>query len=135
MASRVKNISIDQGADFSIVFSAYESPSATAVMDLETTHYANAQMRKSDQHTDSAFTFTTSVAAGSDLITISANNLQTSSVKAGRYLYEVILTDSSVNPDTKIRVLEGVASVTSSVEVGAMYTINSTGYDVRSSYT
>ena len=134
MASRVKNITIDQGTDFSITFSAYRYPSSTAKIDFTGEYYANAQMRKSDQHTNSALTFTTVISTGADTITMTANSLQTTSVKAGRYLYEVVLTDIRSTP-VKTRVLEGVASVASSVELGSMYTINSTGYDVRSSYT
>ena len=136
MASRTRNITIDQGADYSQTFSVYESPGSTSVMTMGAGDYANAQIRKSSQYTNSALTFDVDMDdAGEGKITITANNYLTSKVKAGRYLYEIVVTDISPNPDTKIRVQEGIATVTPSVEVGSMYTINSTGHDVRSSYT
>lgn len=139
MASRTRNITIDQGADYTETFVVYDSPNSTVGIDMDSDYHANAQLRKSPSHTNSVLTFTTSIShsggAGSDTVTISANNIQTSNVKAGRYLYEIVLTDKGPSPDLKKRVQEGIATVTSSVEVGSMYTINSTGHDARSSYT
>lgn len=132
MASRTKNITIDQGSDYSQTFTVYSSPSATAKLDLTTLHHANAQMRKSSLHTDSALTFNTSISTTADTLTLKANNIVTKGVKSGRYFYEVVLTDTELN--LKTRVLEGIATVTPSVEVGSMYTTNSTGGDGSSNY-
>jgi hypothetical protein len=134
MASRTKNITIDQGSDYSQSFTVYSSPSATAKLDLTTLHHANAQMRKSSLHTNSAITFNTSISTSADTITLKANNIVTRGIKSGRYLYEVVVTDRNVSPATKTRVLEGIATVTPSVEVGSMYTTNSTGGDGSSNY-
>ena len=134
MASRTRNITIDQGSDYSESFTVYASPSATAKLSLTTNHYANAQMRKSSLHTNSAMTFNVSISTSADTITLKANNAITSGVKGGRYLYEVVLTNTFVGPPEKTRVLEGIATVTPSVEVGSMYTSNSSGLDDSSNY-
>lgn len=132
MASRTKNITIDQGSDYSQTFTVYSSPSATTKLGLDSNHHANAQMRKSSLHTDSALTFNTSISTTADTLTLKANNIVTKGVKSGRYFYEVVLTDTELN--LKTRVLEGIATVTPSVEVGSMYTTNSTGGDGSSNY-
>lgn len=134
MASRTKNITIDQGSDYSQTFTVYSSPSATAKLDLTASHHANAQMRKSSLHTDSALTFNTVISTSADTLTLKANNIVTKGVKSGRYFYEVVLTARNVSPPIKTRVLEGIATVTPSVEVGSMYTTNSTGGDGSSNY-
>jgi hypothetical protein len=45
------------------------------------------------------------------------------------------LVNVQTNPDKKIRIQEGIATITPSVEVGSMYTTNSTGGDGSSGYT
>ena len=50
-------------------------------------------------------------------------------------MYEIVLTDGGAGAKPKTRIVEGIVTVAPSVEVGSMYTINSTGHDVRSSYT
>lgn len=134
MASRTKNITIDQGSDYSQTFTVYGSPSATTKLGLDANHHANAQMRKSSLHTNSALTFDVSISAVADTITLKANNIITSGVKSGRYLYEIVVTDKNGTLPIKTRVLEGIATVTPSVEVGSMYTTNSTGGDGSSNY-
>ena len=134
MASRTKNITIDQGSDYSQTFTVYSSPSATTKLGLDANHHANAQMRKSSLHTDSALTFNTSISIADDTITLKANNIITSGVKSGRYLYEIVVTDNNGSLPIKTRVLEGIATVTPSVEVGSMYTVNSSGLDDSSNY-
>lgn len=137
MASRTINIVMDQGANYSRGFSPYPSPESSNIIDLDGNHFANAQIRQSAFHTDSVLTFTTQIThtGGPDLVTISANSVQTSQVKAGKYLYEIVLTDATLDGNPKTRIVEGLVTVSPSVEVGSMYTINSTGHDVRSSYT
>jgi|TARA_R110000765_G_scaffold155078_1_gene258121 hypothetical protein len=139
MANRNRDITIDQGADYSQTFVLYDSPAATTKMTINnpTQWVANAQMRKSPSHTKSALTFVTDMtdAGASSKITITANGTITKSVKAGRYLYEIVLTNNSVDFGPKTRVQEGIATVTPSVEVGSMYTINSTGYDDSTNYS
>ena len=134
MASRTKNITIDQGSDYSQTFTVYSSPSATTKLGLDANHHANAQMRKSSLHTNSVITFATSISIADDTITLKANNIITSGVKSGRYLYEIVVTDKNGTLPIKTRVLEGIATVTPSVEVGSMYTTNSTGGDGSSNY-
>jgi hypothetical protein len=134
MASRTKNITIDQGSDYSLTVNVFSSPSSTSRILLDSNHHANAQMRKSALHTNSVITFATSISTSADTLTISANNTITKGAKSGRYLYEVVLTDKNVSPPTKTRVMEGIATVAPSVEVGSMYTVNSSGLDDSSNY-
>ena len=127
MASRVQNITIDQGTDFSVSLDIYESKSVTAKADLGASHYANAQMRKSYEYTNSALTFTATIDQANDRVTLSANNSQTK-IKAGRYLYEVVVTYTGGSPDTKFRAVEGIATIAPAVSVGTMYTGGASGY-------
>jgi len=138
MANRNRDITIDQGADYSQIFVLYDSPAATTKLVLATPAQwvANAQMRKSPSHTNSALTFVTDLTDGMNSnIKITANGVITKAVKAGRYLYEIVLTNNGVGGSPKTRVQEGIATVTPSVEVGSMYTINSTGYDDSTNYS
>jgi len=134
MASRTKNITIDQGSDYSLTVNVFSSPSSTSRIILDAAFHANAQMRKSSLHTNSVITFATSISTSADTLTISANNMITKGAKSGRYLYEVILTDKNGTLPIKTRVLEGIATVTPSIEVGSMYTVNSSGLDDSSNY-
>lgn len=128
MASRYKNITIDQGTDFSANLEIYKTPASTAKESLGAQHYANSQIRKSYSHTNSALTFSTSVDSGADTVTITANNIQTKALKSGRYVYEVVITFTGGSTDDKWRAVEGIATVTPSAELGSMYTGGSSGY-------
>jgi hypothetical protein len=135
MANRTRNITIDQGTDYLEEFTIYNKPPLTTKMTISSGWYANAQIRKSSTHKDSILTFETVVDAGEKIVKLTANNLVTSKVKEGRYLYEIILVNTTADPDQKIRIQEGIATIAPSVEVGSMYTTNSTGGDGSSSYT
>jgi hypothetical protein len=127
MASRVQNITIDQGTDFTVSLDIYSSKSDTSKTDLGSSHYANAQMRKSYEYTNSALTFTATVDQAEDQVILSANNYQTK-IKAGRYLYEVVVTYTGGSPDTKFRAVEGIATIAPAVEYGSLYTGGASGY-------
>jgi len=135
MANRTRNITIDQGTDYSEEFTVYNKPPLTTKMTIGAGWYANAQLRKSSTHKDSVLTFETSVNSTEKTVKLTANNIMTSKVKEGRYLYEIVLVNVQTDPDTKIRIQEGIATITPSVEVGSMYTTNSTGGDGSSGYT
>jgi hypothetical protein len=138
MANRTRDITIDQGTDYSQTFVVYDSPAKTSTLTMlnPSSWVANAQMRKSPNHIKSSLTFVTDLSdAQNSKITISANGTITKTVKAGRYLYEIVLTNNGASGNPKTRVQEGIATVTPSVEVGSMYTINSTGYDDSTNYS
>lgn len=107
MATRV-NIVIDQGTDFETSISLTNSDGGQ--LDL-TGMSAASQIRKT--HTSSnAVNFTTALANASGTLTLSLNNATTSSMSAGRYVYDVELTDAS---NVVSRILEGVVTVTPEV--------------------
>ena len=107
MATRV-NIVIDQGTDFETSVSLTDATGSQ--LDL-TGMSAAAQIRK--HHTSSNSTaFSTALANATGTLTLTLNNSVTSALTAGRYVYDVELTDSS----SKIgRILEGIVTVTPEV--------------------
>jgi len=105
MAIFVVNLIIDQGADFQQTFDLAAANSEP----LDLTNYtASAQMRK---HGGSKKAYNFSVVftdreAGQ--IRISLTDVVTRSIKAGRYIYDIILTDQN---SEKLKILEGQALV------------------------
>lgn len=98
------NLVIDQGATFSADLSLKDDNGD--VMNLNG-YTANSQMRK--WYTSSnctAFTTVINVAAGSITLSLTAN--QTSNLVAGRYVYDVEVTENGVIS----RVVEGIVTVT-----------------------
>jgi len=107
MATRV-NIVIDQGTDFETSINLTNSSGDQ--LDL-TGMSAASQIRKT--HTSSnSVAFTTALANASGTLTLSLNNATTSNMTAGRYVYDVELTDAS---NVISRILEGVVTVTPEV--------------------
>lgn len=107
MATRV-NIVIDQGTDFETSINLTDSSGDQLNL---TGMSAASQIRKT--HTSSnSVAFTTALANASGTLTLSLNNATTSSMTAGRYVYDVELTDAS---NVISRILEGVVTVTPEV--------------------
>ena len=107
MATRV-NIVIDQGTDFETSINLTDSSGDQLNL---TGMSAASQIRKT--HTSSnSVAFTTALANASGTLTLSLNNATTSSMTAGRYVYNVELTDAS---NVISRILEGVVTVTPEV--------------------
>jgi hypothetical protein len=106
----ISNIFIDQGATFSTTVTIEDATSSA----LDLTNYtAIAQIRKTYQSataTDFTVTFDSDRTTG--LITISLTDTQTSAFEEGRYVYDLVITDSG---GTKTRVVEGIATVNPSV--------------------
>jgi len=98
----ISNIYIDQGADFTTTL--YINDSEGLPLDL-TAYSVAAQLRKtysSSEAVDFQASFSENRESGQ--IIISLNNIQTSNIIPGRYVYDVILTA----PDSiKTRVVEG----------------------------
>ena len=74
---------------------------------------ASSQMRKSYYSTSVAATFSVSTGANAALgiITISLDSANTANINAGRYVYDVYITNAS----SRTRVLEGIVNVSPQV--------------------
>ena len=59
-----------------------------------------------------AATFTLALTAATGQVTVTLTDVQTAALTSGRYVYDILLTDSSGD---KTRILEGHATVTPSV--------------------
>jgi len=106
----ISNLFLDQDADFTTTVTINDS--AGSALDL-TGYTALAMIRKTYQST-TATTFTSTFVSPRTLgqITISLTDTQTAALEAGRYVYDMVITDSSGN---KTRVVEGIATVNPSV--------------------
>ena len=102
----VSNIVINQGADFSQVFNLAD-PSNDSI-DL-TDYVFTAQMRKHAGSSVSVNLNPTLVTPSTDgTIRITLTDTQTSTLKPGRYVYDILITDTS---GIKTRAVEGSAIV------------------------
>lgn len=98
-------LDIDQGSDFTAEFTL-ENDDGTSMNLAGFSVYS--QFRKSYGSTTS-YTFTSHVVNGAGgVISISFSGDQSSSVRPGRYLYDVEIRDYSGN---KIRVIEGILTI------------------------
>ena len=108
MAS-ISNIFIDQGADFTTTVTVSDANGDAVSL---SGYSVAAQIRKSHlSSTSTAFTASISNASAGE-ITISLTDSQTTSLEAGRYVYDVLITASG---GTKTRVVEGQVTVNPSV--------------------
>ena len=105
----VSNFYIDQGADFSTTLSLTDSNGD--ILNL-TGYTAIGQMRKTFGSGTVAATFTIAMSAATGQVTVTLTDVQTTAITSGRYVYDILLTDSSGD---KTRILEGHATVTPSV--------------------
>ena len=102
MAVYVSNLTVDTGTTFSQVFTL-EAASTNSPTDL-TGYSISAQMRKHAGST-SATNFTTNIVnASQGKIRVGLTTSETTSLKAGRFMYDVLITDSS---GEVTRVVEG----------------------------
>ena len=106
----ISNLFIDQDADFTTTVTINDSNGSA--LDL-TSYTALAMIRKTYQST-TATTFTSTFVSPrtTGQITISLTDTQTAALEAGRYVYDLVITDTSGN---KTRVVEGIATVNPSV--------------------
>jgi hypothetical protein len=102
----VNNLVINAGSDFSQTFNL-ETSDTNSALDL-TGYTATAQMRKY-AGSSTATDFTTSISTPSNLgkIIVSLSSAQTTNLKPGRYVYDVVITRNSI----KSRVIEGMVLV------------------------
>ena len=110
MSVYVSNIVINGGTDFSQVFTL-EDAGTNSPLNL-TNYTIKSQMRK---HTNATgvTTFTSSIFnAASGQIKIGLSTSQTANLKEGRYVYDVVITDTS---SIMTRVVEGMVLVRAGV--------------------
>lgn len=102
------NIIIDQGTDYSTDITVTDDDGDS----LNITGYsANAVMKKHYTSSNS-YAFTCAINGNSGILTLSMSANTTDSIVAGRYVYDVELTDTSNNIT---RLLEGIVTVTPAV--------------------
>jgi hypothetical protein len=102
----IANLYIDQGSDYSTTITINDS--AGSPLDLSL-HTATAQIRKTyTSSTSVSFIVTFDPDRTTGKITIALTNTQTSALKSGLYVYDVLISDVALK---KTRVVEGTANV------------------------
>ena len=104
------NIVIDQGADYSASIDVTDSEGDT----IDLSGYTAAGQIRKTYSSSTAVNFTVSIAspASAGTLNIGLSNTQTNAMKAGRYVYDVEITNSG---GVKTRVLEGQVEITPGV--------------------
>lgn len=103
------NLVIDQGSTFSVTISVLDADGA--VVDL-TNYTGAAQMRKHYTSTVST-AFVVTLGGANGTVALAMNAATTSNVTAGRYVYDVEITDTNTLSIT--RIIEGIVTVTPNV--------------------
>ena len=107
----VNNLIVNSGADFSQSFTL-EGSDTNSAFDL-TGYTVSAQMRKwAGSSTATSFTATIESPPTIGQILLRLNSTQTSNLKPGRYVYDVVIIDEF---GVKNRVIEGMVLVTEGV--------------------
>ena len=100
------NLTVDQGADFSIAIDVTDS--SGTILNL-TGYTAAGQIRKSYSSTTAVdFTISVRAPATAGILDISLTNAQTNAMKPGRYVYDIEITSGAGIRD---RVVEGQLEV------------------------
>ena len=102
MAVYVSNLTVNTGTTFSQIFTL-ESADTNSATDL-TGYTASAQMRKHPGSSSATDFSTTIINAASGRIRVGLTTSQTASLKPGRFMYDVLITDAA---GEVTRVLEG----------------------------
>lgn len=100
------NLVIDQGSTFASSIDILDENDEPVVL---TNYTARGQIRKHYSSSNSV-SFTTTLANGSLVISLTAN--QTANMVSGRYVYDLELVDPA---NTVLRILEGIVTVTPEV--------------------
>lgn len=107
----VNNLVINSGADFSQSFTL-EGTDTNSAFNL-TGYTVEAQMRKwAGSSTATTFTTSIQIPSTSGRILISLTSAQTTNLKPGRYVYDVVIIDRF---NVRNRVIEGMVLVTEGV--------------------
>jgi len=101
----LSNLSVDQGADYSAEIQVEDAAGNVANL---ADYTVAGQIRKS-YASSTATNFTSTITnAGQGIITVKLSNTTTAGMKAGRYLYDVEVTDDG---GVKTRVVEGQITI------------------------
>ena len=105
------NLVIDQGCNFERVFEAANTTgSSVTIATYANSRSATAKMRKHQDSSSAAATFTTALTGAN--CTISLTNSQTGTISAGRYIYSVDFSHTSGEGiETIERLSEGIVTV------------------------
>lgn len=103
------NITIEQGTDFASSFTITNSDGSAYNL-LNTS--AIAKLKKFPE-SETSYSFSTSITVSTGKIVLSMSNAVTSTIPAGRYYYDILLTNSVSG--FKTRVIEGMAFVSASI--------------------
>lgn len=103
------NLDVDKGATFSATITITDDNNEAANLSGYT---ANAQMRKS-YYSSTSIDFNTSIDSSNGIITLSMPAARTSNITAGRYVYDVEISETQLNTIT--RVVEGIVTVSPNV--------------------
>jgi hypothetical protein len=105
------NLVIDQGTTFSTIVTLVDSENSS----IDVTGYTvSSQIRKHYSSSNSQ-SFSTSLGGANGTVTLSLTSTQTSSLVAGRYVYDIEITSPS---GTVTRIVEGIVTVTPEVSRG-----------------
>lgn len=108
MPARVSNIVIEQGANFSNTYFVEDSNNTI----LNLSGYTGVATLAKHPSSSTKTNFTVSIVASTGSVSIGLTSGKTSSLKPGRYVYDVLLTNSS---GIKTRIVEGTALVSAGV--------------------
>lgn len=104
------NIVMDQGATFTTTFNVVDNNN----LPIDLSYYTAASEMRKTYFSSNAYSFSaTGYANGA--ITLTMNAATTSAIWAGRYVYDIDITDQSGNVS---RVIEGIVTVTPGVTYG-----------------
>lgn len=107
MSALTVNLAVDQNADFEATFVVTDEDTG-APMNL-TNYTASAALKKSF-YSSSSTSFTANIIdATRGKVKISLNKTQTATLKGGRYVYDLIITNT--NSSITTRVVEGIVTV------------------------
>jgi hypothetical protein len=99
------NLFIDQGTDYSTSINLTDDDDNIVSL---TGYTAQGQIRKTYSSSTSV-SFTVSITAATGTVTLQLTAVQTANIVAGRYVYDVFVTDSG---NTTSRILEGIVTIT-----------------------
>jgi len=108
MPARVSNIVIEQGASFSNTYFVEDSNNTP----LNLTGYTGSATLAKHPASSTKTNFSVTITTGSGSVAIALTSGATSNLKPGRYVYDILLTNSG---GLKTRIVEGTALVTAGV--------------------
>jgi hypothetical protein len=103
----IANLYVDQGSTYSNIITV----ASTSGSALDLSGYTIASQMRKSYGSSTYYTFTASVYdAATGKVRLQLTSTQTSAIPAGRYLYDIEITNTSTS--AKTRILEGIVIVT-----------------------